>query len=171
MISLNKAVYFIMLMIFVSLNAQLTKIEIDIKGNYKAIIDTKDTSLELTYLGKIADIDAAGQITYDLSGRVMNIGSTQISYNESGNIAGIGPTQIGYDLYGKVASIGQTQITYDFSGRAISIGSTKITYDLGRVTGIGAAQITYDWHGRITYGGNFISNERIAFKLKFSSGI
>jgi len=166
MMSLNKTMYFIMLLIFVSLNAQLTKIEIDIKGNYTAIIETNDTCIELTYIGKIADIDAAGQIAYDLWGRVINIGSTQIAYDASGRVAGIGPTQIGYDLSGKIASIGLTQITYDFSGRVISIGATQITYDFGRITGIGSTQITYDWPGRVTYGGNFKSGESIEFKLK-----
>lgn len=165
MISLKRAMYFVVLFILVSLNAQLTKIKIDMKGDYTAIIETIDTSIELTYVGKIADIDAAGQITYDFSGRVINIGSTQIAYDSSGRVTGIGPTQIGYDLSGKVSGIGLTQIGYDFSGRVISIGSSKITYDLGRVISIGPTQITYDWPGRVTYGGNFQSSDNIIYKF------
>jgi len=161
----NKTIYLIVLFILVNLNAQLAKIEIDIKGNFTAIIESKDTSIELTYRGKLVDFDASGQISYDFSGKPINIGSTQITY-DSGRVNSIGSIQMNYDFTGRIISVGSTQIAYDLLGNVAGIGSTKILYDLGRVISIGSTKITYDWPGRVLTGGNFISSEGIVFKFK-----
>lgn len=164
-VNLRKILFLSIMLWIMILCAQSTKIIMDIKGNYSTVIETKDMSMELTDRGKLIDFDAVGQISYDSSGRPVNIGTTQVAY-ETGRITGIGSTQLNYDFTGRLISIGTALITYDLHGKLTGIGSTQIAYDIGRVISIGSTQIAYDWPGRVISGGNFRSAEGILFKFK-----
>jgi len=72
----------------------------------------------------------SGQFNYGM------LNGDYVSYNLSGRVAQVGPVLISYNLSGKVSSIGSVLINYDLSGRVRSVGNLYVSYDMqGRVTG------------------------------------
>lgn len=86
-------------------------------------IEKPSFCIYLSPQGKITgyDVKAEGDISYDLEGRVRQIGLVEISY----------------DLYNRIRKIATNEITYDINGRVSGVGNTKISYTFSNISHIG----------------------------------
>lgn len=72
----------------------------------------------------------SGKLSYGM------IPGDEISYDLKGKIYQVGNVKIIYDLYDRVSWVGNIQIIYDLDNRVSSVGGLSIDYDLisGKIT-------------------------------------
>ena len=77
--------------------------------------------------GNFSYVAVAGdKISYDIRGRVTNVGNVRISYDIHGRVSSIGNVRISYDPHGRVSSVGNLRVYYDFNGRISHTSGTVI---------------------------------------------
>ncbi|RNI26033.1 hypothetical protein [Rufibacter latericius] len=92
-------------------NAVLSK-----EGTLTLMVEKTAFQVILSLEGKIISyaIKADGDISYDLHGRLKQVGYVEISYDIHDRINKIASEEFSYDLHGRLSKIGKTEINYHF---------------------------------------------------------
>lgn len=131
-------------------------------GTLSFRITISDFYLYVSQSGKITGYGSFvnGNISYNVYGKVSQIGSTSISYDVYGRINRIGSSNISYDVYERVNNIGSISISYNVYEKISVFSNDNVSYNVyDKVDRIGSASISYDGSGnvnRITDNEGFI---------------